>query len=255
MSLIRRIARFGWTPDLPDHRDLRLAHAVPTGTLPDHVDLRPGCPPVVDQGNLGSCTANAIAAALLFAGMRQNEAPVPLSRLFIYYNEREMEGTVPNDAGAQIRDGVKSVAEKGACLELAWPYAVERFTEKPDNVAYFDAAQRKAIQYLRVEQSEAQIEACLASGFPIIFGFTVHESFESADVARTGIVPMPRRRHDAVVGGHAVLMVGYDSVGKTFLVRNSWGDDWGRGGYCIMPYSYLLNPDLADDFWTVRQVA
>lgn len=253
MALIRKIARFGWKPDIPDHRDLKIGHIF-SGSLPSHVDLRPGCPPVVDQGDLGSCTANAIAAALLFAEIKQDEAPVPLSRLFIYYNERVMEGTVNQDAGAEIRDGMKSVAEKGACLELAWPYDVDRFTTEPDNVAYFDALRRRAIQYLRLEQGRTQMETCLAAGFPVVFGFTVYESFESDGVARTGVVSMPGR-HDRPVGGHAVLLVGYDRDAQTFIVRNSWGTDWGQDGYFTLPYEYLLDPNLADDFWTVRRVA
>jgi C1A family cysteine protease len=248
-----RIARFGWKPDLPDHRDLKLTRPGAVVT-PPRADLRLKCPPVVDQGDLGSCTANALACALLFAGMRQGEAPVELSRLFIYYNERVMEDSVNEDSGAQIRDGIKSVVDQGACLELAWPYNVERFRDKPDDVAYFDAKQRRAVQYLRVLQHDLDIEACLAAGFPVVFGFTVYESFEDPEVARTGIVPMPKRSEQPI-GGHAVTLVGYDKAARTFLVRNSWGPEWGQDGYFTMPYAYVLSQDLADDFWTIREVA
>jgi C1A family cysteine protease len=252
---VRKIARYGWRPDIPDWRDHRLA-LVRSGAAatPDAADLRPLSPPVVDQGQAGSCTGNAIAYALLFAGMREDNAPVELSRLFIYYNERAIEGTVDQDAGAMIRDGIKSVAQYGACLELAWPYNLSNLTVKPDDVAYYDAAQRRAIQYLRVAQMAEDLEACLAAGFPVVFGFSVYESFESDELARTGVVPMPQPG-ERQVGGHAVALVGYDKTRLMFLVRNSWGTGWGQGGYCWMPYDYVLNSDLADDFWTIRQVA
>src|SRR3989440_2703094 len=115
----RKVAGYGWIPDLPDQRDHLYAAPPPVvSALPPSSDLRPHCPPVYDQGQLGSCTANAIGAAIQFDRMKQNLSPnfVP-SRLFIYYNERVMEGTVSTDSGAQIRDGIKSVAKQGACPE------------------------------------------------------------------------------------------------------------------------------------------
>src|SRR5262249_21513787 len=124
--MTRKIKRYGWVPDFPDHRDhLYAAPVVNLSALPAKIDLRPHCPPVYDQGQLGSCTGNAIAGAIHFDRVKQHKTPdfVP-SRLFIYYNEREMEGTVSSDAGAQIRDGIKSVSERGDCPETQWPYEI-----------------------------------------------------------------------------------------------------------------------------------
>jgi C1A family cysteine protease len=251
----RKIARYGWIPDEPDHRDY--LYAAPPGvlaTLPPSADLRPQCPPVYDQGQLGSCTANAIAGAFQFDELKQRLADefIP-SRLFIYYNERAMEGTVDSDAGARIRDGIKSIARLGVCPESEWPYDPAQFATKPSTGCYEDALQNRAVQYQRVVQDLMQLRGCIASGFPVVFGFTVYDSFESDAVARSGEVPLPAPS-ESVVGGHAVVAVGYDDASQRFLVRNSWGTGWGMAGYCTMPYAYLAQPSLASDFWTVRLV-
>jgi len=250
-----KIQRYGWIRDLPDHRDFM--YSVPVATLqalPSSVDLRSHCPPVYDQGQLGSCTANAIAGALQFDEIKEHKNGLSTpSRLFIYYNERVIEGTVTSDSGAQLRDGVKTVAKRGICPEKVWPYDISKFAVKPPTLAYKDAAKDKATNYLRLSQVANQLKGCLASGYPFVFGFTVYESFESADVSKTGIVPMPSP-NEAVLGGHAVCAVGYDDAQQRFIVRNSWGTEWGMTGYCNMPYTYLLDPNLASDFWTIRTV-
>jgi C1A family cysteine protease len=251
-----KIKRYGWIPDLPDQRD-RLFAAPPAtlGALPPRVDLREGCPAVYDQGALGSCTANAIAGALQFDEIKQRESDgFTPSRLFIYYNERVIEGTIDQDAGAMLRDGIKSVASQGAPHESLWPYLVSTFRSKPSAAAYKDAAGHRALLYQRVSRTLDQIRGCLAGGYPFVFGFSVYESFESAAVARTGVVPMPRPA-ETLLGGHAVLAVGYDDPTQRVLVRNSWGGGWGRAGYGTLPYAYLLDAGLSDDFWTVRLVA
>ena len=252
----QKIQRYGWIPDLPDHRDhLYAAPVVHLAKLPAKVDLRRKCPPVYDQGQLGSCTANAIGAAIQFDRMKQKRKPnfVP-SRLFIYYNERVIEGTVRSDSGAQIRDGIKTVAHDGDCPEKEWPYDIAKFSVKPSAQCYKDALKYKALTYQRVVQTPSQLKGCLASGYPIVFGFTVYESFESDAVAKTGQVPMPKPK-EKTLGGHAVLAVGYDEAAQRFIVRNSWGKNWGIKGYFTMPYAYLTDTDLSDDFWTVRVVS
>ena len=124
---------------------------------------------------------------------------------------------------------------------------------KPPTLVYKDAAQDKATHYLRLTQLANQLKGCLASGYPFVFGFTVYESFEGPDVAKTGKAPMPNPS-EAVLGGHAVCAVGYDDAQQRFIVRNSWGPGWGMKGYFTMPYTYLLDPLLASDFWTIRMV-
>jgi C1A family cysteine protease len=247
---------FGWIPDLPDRRDHMFAAAREVLTaLPAAKDLRPQCPKeVYDQGQLGSCTGNAIAAAIEFDEIKQKAADIfTPSRLFIYYNERMMEGTVNSDSGAQIRDGIKTVAKQGACHEQIWPYEITKFRAKPSKVAYTDGAKHTAVQYQRLIQTLTEMKGCLAAGYPFVFGFTVYESFESATVAKTGIVPYPSTG-EKVLGGHAVLAVGYDDASQRFIVRNSWGSGWGMKGYFTIPYSYLTDNNLADDFWTIRMV-
>jgi len=246
---------YGWTPDLPDQRDRRYrAPLARIGPLPARVDLRQGCPPVYDQGALGSCTANAIAGAIAFDQIKQalTDLFTP-SRLFIYYNERVMEGTVDEDAGAMIRDGIKSVARQGAPHEALWPYQIARFRTRPVPPAYVDARKHPAVLYQRITQELQQFRGCLASGFPFVFGFSVFESFESAAVARTGTVPMPALS-ERLLGGHAVLAVGYDHPARRFIVRNSWGKGWGAAGYFTMPYDYLTGADLSADFWSITLV-
>jgi len=250
-----QIQRFGWLPDLPDQRDHMYPAPFERGvSLPASIDLRQSCPPVYDQGQLGSCTANAIAAAIGFDRMKQNLSPILVpSRLFIYYNERVIEGTVNTDSGAQIRDGIKSVGGQGACTEDSWPYDISKFQDQPPDPCYQDALQHRAILYKRIVHNIHLMKGCLASGYPFVFGFTVYDSFESDAVAQSGHAPMPGS-DEKVLGGHAVLAVGYDDSQNWFIIRNSWGTVWGMEGYFTLPYDYLTNNNLADDIWTIRIV-
>jgi C1A family cysteine protease len=251
-----RIKHFGWVRDIPDQRDFRyqppsrIARA-----LPPKVDLRHGFTPCYNQGALGSCTANAIAGALEFLEQKEGEAPpVMPSRLFIYYNERALEGTVDSDSGAQIRDGIKTVVKRGFCSEDLWPYDIKRFAARPPDSCYRAALKEQVSEYLRLDhESATPLLTCLASGFPFVFGFSVYESFESPNVASTGVVQMPKLG-ERVLGGHAVVACGYDLKASRFTVRNSWGGRWGVGGYFTMPFAYLTDAYLSADFWTIRQV-
>jgi C1A family cysteine protease len=253
--MARKIKGYGWTPDLPDGRDLLYAAPpAPLAKLPPRVDLRSKCPPIYNQGRLGSCTANAIGAALEFDQMKQKAKNVfTPSRLFVYYNERAIEGTVDSDSGAMIRDGVKSVHKLGAPNEKSWPYTISRFADKPSRPCYTEAKRYQAIQYMRVTPALGQLKGCLAEGFPFVFGFSVYASFESAKVSRDGHAPMPKAGEE-FLGGHAVLVVGYDERRQWFICRNSWGTKWGMKGYFTLPYPYLVQPSLARDFWTIRSV-
>lgn len=243
---------YGWLPDLPDHRDLMYSAIAPQlRQLPAKVDLRSKCSPVENQGSLGSCTANALAGALEFLELQNGAIFVDLSRLFIYYNERVIEGTVKEDSGAFLRDGIKSLAKQGVCPEVEWPYKISSFKKKPTSKCYRDARKHQITSYHRISTVQ-EMRTCLADGFPFVFGFTVYEAFESEEVSTTGVVNLPGP-DERVVGGHAVMAVGYDNGEKRFIVRNSWNTDWGMKGYFTMPYDYL-DPakNLADDFWTIR---
>ena len=257
MPAIHKIQRYGWKPDLPDARDhLYAAPPAVMAALPNKIDLSGDFPvPPYDQGQLGSCTGNSIAAAVQFERKKQGLKPdfIP-SRLFIYYNERVIENSVKQDAGAQIRDGIKSVAQQGVCSETTWPYVITKFAAKPPKAAYTEAAKYKATSYRRLTQNLTQLKGCLASGYPFVFGFTVYDSFESPEVAKTGVVPMPNLAKDQVVGGHAVCACGYDDTQQRFIVRNSWGPGWGQKGYFTIPYAYLTDSNLSDDFWTIRLI-
>ena len=254
MTQPREIRHYGWIPDVPDQRDHLYAAPAPIlKALPPATDLRTQCPPVYDQGMLGSCTANAIAAAVEFDRMKQKMSDFVPSRLFIYYNERIIERTVTIDSGAMLRDGIKTVASDGVCPEPEWPYDIALFTHKPPKKCYDDARLDRAVSYQSIIQDLNQMKGCLASGYPFILGFTVYESFESEEVKKTGHASMPGWT-ERPVGGHAVMAVGYDDAKQWFVVRNSWGDEWGMKGYFTMPYAYFIQPGLARDFWTIRLV-
>ncbi|MEP6495895.1 MAG: C1 family peptidase [bacterium] len=252
--MTRSIARYGWRPDTPDQRDRPSLLKVSRVTrLPATVDLskKPAMPAVYDQGQLGSCTANAIGAAYEYETRKQALADFMPSRLAIYYGERYIEHTVASDAGAEIRDGMKVVAKTGVAPEKLWPYIESKFAKTPPQ-AYFTAAKSHiCTSYESVEQTESAIKSQLAAGFPIVFGISVYESFESDAVAKTGTVPMPKAA-EKMLGGHAILITGYTST--VFRFRNSWGKNWGKGGYATLPKAYVLDPKLASDFWTIRVV-
>lgn len=238
----------GWKADKIDQRDkLYRRISKPRAYLPDYVNLRDKMPPVVDQGALGSCTANALAAAMGFLEIAQMRPFEPLSRLFIYFNEREMEGDVYNDGGAELRDGIKSLNQLGVCDEKEWPYAIDTFTKRPAGPCYVDALENRISSYHRLLSIKEMIN-CLADGYPFVFGFTVFSGFESEEVAKTGIAGMPQPNEENM-GGHAVCCVGYDIPNKRFLIRNSWGEGWGDKGYFSLPFEYM--EALADDFWVI----
>ena len=256
--------RFGWRPDTPDGRD-KIVGLDRIASLPQSLDLRSGFPPCYDQGDLGSCTANAIAGVMEFDQIKQKLAyEFTPSRMFIYYQERVIEGDVASDSGAMIRDGIKAVNSYGAPPESDWPYDIEKFQDEPPKVAYTDARFHKALEYARVPISLPYVKAVLAQGFPIVWGFTVYDSFMTDQVAATGVVPIPDMGDESVLGGHATVICGYNDVPwvdkatghklpQGLIIRNSWGHEWGLNGYFIMPYMYV-NPSYSDDYWQIDVV-
>ena len=220
----------------------------PVGVTVHGVDLRPYMPAIYDQGQLGSCTANALCAAIQFV---HPKAPIP-SRLFLYYNERRMEGDVPNDAGAQLSDGVKCLESIGVCPESSWPYVISKFAMAPTSRCYIDASKNRASRAsFAVPCDAVGMKQVLDAGHPFVVGISIFESFESATVASTGVVPMPVAGEQCL-GGHAVLCVGYDVVRACWTMRNSWGSQWGDNGYFYLPFAYLLDATLASDAWVIE---
>jgi C1A family cysteine protease len=248
--------RYGWVPDRPDHRDVPFLLAEPVA-LPKSVDLSTSkfMPPVCNQGELGSCTANALAGNFDFERAKQGQPFMSPSRLAIYYEERALEHSIASDSGAQIRDGIKVLASEGAFPESLWPYDITEFKVKPPAVGIAEGLRNKLTQYARVAQTALAIQSALAGGHLITAGFTVYESFESPQVEKTGIVPMPSPG-EAPVGGHAIDICGYMPVkGKPYLkVRNSWGNGWGQKGYFQIPLAYFTNRQLASDLWVITGV-
>lgn len=252
--MLNRPHSLGWVRDLPDQRDHVYSAPAPVLIkLPPKIDLSASCPPVYDQGHLGSCTANAIGGALEYAQKKQKQKAFMPSRLYIYYNERSIEGSIASDAGAQLRDGIKVVNRWGACREEIWPYFPERFATKPSVDCYTEGMKHQALAYQRLTQNVQQMKGCLASGFPFVFGFMVYQSLMTPQVAKSGDAVMPGPGEQPV-GGHAVMAVGYDEKRQRFIIRNSWGNKWGKKGYFTMPYAYLGDANLAADFWTIRLV-
>lgn len=247
---------YGWKPDVPDERDFKFAKLnkiYSTTKLPPSVDLREFCSIVENQESLGSCTAQALVSALEYLDSKNGDGYTDLSRLFVYYNERVMEGTVNEDSGAMIRDGIKSLVKQGVCKEKLWPYNISKFKNKPSCEAYKEALNHQILEYQRLNNKNLnELKTCLADGFPFVFGFAVYESFETEEVARTGVGQLPKP-NERSLGGHAVVAVGYDDSTQRFLIRNSWGEGWGVKGYFTLPYNYLINSNLADDFWMIKK--
>lgn len=259
---MRLAYRLGWLPDVPDRRDIAFTAVFRLPRkLPPSADLRAGCSAVEQQGNLGSCTAQALVGALEFLELRAGQgsevrnqpSAIPfadLSRLFVYYNERRAMGTVKEDSGAMLRIGIKVLKKEGVCRETLWPYVISRFAVKPARPCYMEAARHQVTAYQRLE-TLPEMKACLAMGLPFVFGFAVYERAMSKAVERSGKIRLPRPG-ERMIGGHAVMAVGYRDRTRSLLFRNSWGVEWGRDGYGEIPYAYLEDRNLSDDFWCIQ---
>lgn len=247
--------KYGCKPDTSDHRDKIMQFAGGKTSLldlPVRVDLREFCSVVENQYQVGSCTANSVVGALEFLDKRDGSDDVEdLSRLFVYYNTRVMENTVEIDQGATLRNTIKALVDIGTCREDMWPYIPERFSTKPTDECYEYAKKHVVTEYQRILSFQDMVR-CLASGLPFVFGFQVYSEFEGATVAKTGVLNLPGPT-EVCHGGHAVMAVGYDMELGHVLVRNSWGENWGQGGYFTMPFSYISNPNLAWDMWCVQK--
>lgn len=202
---------------------------------------------------MGSCTANAIAAAIQFERRDQKVIDFIPSRLFIYYNERVIEGTVRQDAGAMLRDGVKCVSKLGACSEDKWVYDIDKFTRKPRLDCYRDGIQHRITSYRRVPRTLESIKSAIFERNLMVFGFAVYDGFMSAETAKTGIAKLPTK-NESMLGGHAVAAIGWDDTINSVICRNSWGVEWGKNGFFYLPYEFFIDDDLSDDFWVLTHV-
>jgi len=241
--------KLGWIRDPHDERDYQFKSGLLDRLMAkDHSDLS-HLVSIYDQLVIGSCTAQALAQAVRMCRLINGKEPFDPSRLFIYFAERELEGTINEDAGAIIRDGCKVLAKLGAPHESLWPYDVSKFRERPSKTAYDDAMDQQVIRYYRLPQALLSMRACLSTGYPFVFGFKVYENFET--IGADGIMPTP---HGECLGGHAVIAVGHDDKTKRIKVANSWGTTFGDKGFFYMPYSVTVSPRLCNDFWTIREV-
>ena len=238
-----------WVTDKVDKRDY-IFRPYLVYAQSQKVDLRQYCPPIQNQGSLGSCTGYSIGSAIEILNRKQNKQHL-VSKLFIYYNERLLEGTVLYDRGAYIRDGLKAVNRYGAPLDGLWPYIIKKFAVQPSKQAYDDAIKRRVTVYERCPDFNSVI-AALNQHKPVVVGFYVYSSF--LKINRTGIMPYPIVGRELFLGGHAVCLVGYDMAKQTFIARNSWGTAWGDGGYFYMPFKVIQNPQMSSDFWTMSVV-
>ena len=269
----------GWLPDYPDFRDytsghdsvqpllkqMKVAKAV-KGPLPASVDLRPWCAPIEDQGSLGSCTANAGVGMMEYFERKAFGKHIDASRLFLYKVTRNLLHWT-GDTGAFLRSTMGALVLFGVPPEEYWPYKIADFDKEPSAFCYAFGQAYQAISYYRLDPpgtSAAQllntIKTNLSGGLPSMFGFTVYSSYSQASA--TGKLPYPTPK-EKIVGGHAIVAVGYDDKMKikntnpgavetvgAFLIRNSWGTGWGAAGYGWLPYQYVLS-GLAEDWWSL----
>jgi C1A family cysteine protease len=253
------LRQYGWNPDLPKRYApcYQVRRQVPRDQRPAVVDFRQGptpMPGILNQGNLGSCTANSIAAQIKYLQAKEGLAKVFLpSRLAIYYWEREAEGTTASDAGASIDDQIKIVQTIGAPDEALWPYDISKFTVNPPATVVTAAALDKVPQAEFITDGLDGIMDSLENYQPVSLGFVVYDSFESQAVADSGMVPMPASTEN-VLGGHAVWLCGYDQNRQLGIAVNSWDIDWGDAGFFYLPFDYLQDPDLAGPFYSVKLV-
>lgn len=221
-------------------------------TLPASVDLRTTgkVSPVYDQGQLGACTAFAMGKGLRETLTNLNGGTAkPVSALYLYYKERERMGTINEDSGAMMTDGMEVLKANGDCLDATMPYDISKFKVKPSAAADTEAANLKIDGFTLLNGLD-QLKAQLAEGKPAVFGYVVYKSFMSPVVASTGKMPMPKP-NEQVLGGHAVMIVGYDDAQKVLIIKNSWGSKWGDKGYFYMPYDYVT-ADRVDEIFVAN---
>jgi C1A family cysteine protease len=230
----------------------RFTKVMTRGARPASADLRADCPPVYDQGKLGSCTAFACAKGLREMLQKQEGTRIaPLSALFQYYETRASVPVlgwilVKQDCGGTISGATGVIAKQGATPEENWPYDIAKFAQKPPAIAYSTAGEFKFKATRQINGLE-DVKNSLANGRAVAFGFKVYESFRK--VGADGMMPIPAPG-EQMLGGHAVLAVGYDDAKQVLIVRNSWSAKWGDEGYFYMPYRIAADSGTTMDFWS-----
>lgn len=248
--------KYGWRQSQPRMHDRTRRFAATrklVSATPNSFDLTPQCPPIWDQDQTGDCVEFTSNRLFVFNLMRQGLPLFTPSHLFLYWNTRVIEGTETSDSGSTIDDAIQSLTLIGVCPDYFWPYDETKVLVEPPPAAYAAATPNLCLTSQIVDRDLGQMQACIAGGFPFGFGFSVYDSFESDQVAATGIVPMPQTGEE-YQGGHAVTCVGYDRTKKMFLVQNSWGADWGLKGEFWIPFDYLMDENLSDDFKVINSV-
>lgn len=222
--------------------------------FPTVIDLSSKTTPVYDQGELGDCVSNAMAAACRYLLRKENEVGINPCRLFLYWCTRAlvMQEQPLSDSGSSLHDAIVSLTTYGVCRDKLWPYITSQFEVQPPTTAFSDALHHKLITYAPVSQNLNSLLGTLASGFLVVIGIQVYSSFMTSTVAQTGIVPMPQPG-EQIEGGHALAIVGADQSKQMFYVQNSWGTDWGLSGFLWLPFSYVLDSNLCFEIYTLTE--
>ena len=252
---------YGWRPGLPNKRfpQLTLASYPPLAAAASVITTG-FLPPIWDQGQTGSCTGHGSTRAIAFARAKQSLPFVDLSRLFAYWNARVAEGTQWSDSGASVSDVIAAAQQFGAPPYTDLPTDPSLVTVQPSAQTFADALANKAILATRVlganpASFQYHFKHCIGVlGLPVVFGFTVYESFESDAVASSGIMPVPGPS-EQIVGGHCVVATAYDDAAKMVTCDNSWSDTWGQAGRFQMPYECIFDIDMASDFHAIETEA
>ena len=249
------IKKFSYIKSKKDSRDHIYKPAnVSNASNVSSIDLRNLCSKIEDQETLGSCTGNAIVGILEYLNKKTKNINIELSRLFIYYNERLLEGTVKYDNGAQIRSGIKACNKWGFCSEALCPYDIKKFNILPTKESYLEASKNKVISYECILNFN-HMKKALINGNPVVIGFDVYSSF--LKINKKGIMLYPSK-NERNLGGHAVVIVGFNDNYLNnkgyFICRNSWGVEWGDKGYFYMPYEVIKNTNMSWDFWIIKSI-
>lgn len=251
---------YGNIKDSADERDyMYTGHLMSIKTsLPISADLSTYYPPIMDQGEIGSCVGNSVSSVIKYTMNKLNSdnnfVSVP-SRLFLYDNGKIIDGLdVTQDSGCSIRGLLKGVSKYFCCDEKEFWYIAQNALKKPQDSAYKAALKYKHFQYYSVPQSLFAIKKCISDGHPVIIGIAIYDSFESDKCMITGDIPIPDIAKETLLGRHCVNLCGYDDKTQTFLLRNSWGTDIGlpnKRGYFRIPYEFITNPELTSGLWKI----